>query len=41
MQMQLATLNTQIANQMSQNGQLDDNLKSQISEIMSSSRAFQ
>ena len=37
MQMQLATLNTQIANQMSQNGQLDDNLKSQISEIMSSS----
>ena len=37
MQMQLATLNTQIANQMSQNGQLDDDLKSQISEIMSSS----
>ena len=37
MQMQLATLNTQIANQMSQNGQLDDNLKSQISEIMSTS----
>jgi len=37
MQMQLATLNTQIANQMSQNGQLDDDLKSQISEIMSTS----
>tara|TARA_B100000427_G_scaffold321412_1_gene321973 strand:- start:366 stop:2282 length:1917 start_codon:yes stop_codon:yes gene_type:complete len=37
MQMQLATLNNQIANQMSQNGQLDDDLKSQISEIMSSS----
>lgn len=37
MQMQLATLNTQIASQMSQNGQLDDDLKSQISEIMSSS----
>ena len=37
MQMQLATLNTQIANQMSQNGQLDDDLKSQITEIMSSS----
>ena len=37
MQMQLATLNNQIANQMSQNGQLDDDLKSQISEIMSTS----
>ena len=37
MQMQLATLNNQIADQMSQNGQLDDNLKSQISEIMATS----
>ena len=34
MQMQLATLNTQIANQMSQNGQLDDDLKSQINDII-------
>ncbi len=37
MQMQLATLNSKIADQMSQNGQLDDDLKSQISEIMSTS----
>ena len=37
MQMQLATLNSKIADQMSQNGQLDDDLKSQISEIISTS----
>jgi len=40
MQMQLATLNSQIADQMSENGQLDDDLKSQISEIMSSQTAI-
>ena len=40
MQMQLATLNSKIADQMSQNGQLDDDLKSQISEIISTSSSI-